>query len=53
MDLADCGTWDPAYRTSDGKTVRPVPECEREYKKFARELSRNFGEDELTIEGLD
>jgi hypothetical protein len=50
VELTDCGTWDPAYLASDGRTVRPVPGREAEYAEFAQEL---VGDDNLVVEGLE
>jgi hypothetical protein len=53
IEWTECGAWDPAYLTSDGKTVKPVPGQEKEYKKFARQLRTDFGDEGPVVEGLD
>jgi hypothetical protein len=50
IELTECGSWDPAYLASDGKTVKPVPGREREYREFIKEYRDDFTEDELTFE---
>jgi hypothetical protein len=50
VELTACGTWDPAYLSGDGKTVRPVPGREKEYAEFIEERRADFAGDELTLE---
>ena len=50
VELTECGTWDPAYLTSDGKTVKPVPGREKDYKEFVKDQGDIFLEDGLTVE---
>src|SRR5262249_11651267 len=38
VELTECGSWDPAYLSSDGKTVKPVPGREKEYAEHIAEL---------------
>jgi hypothetical protein len=52
-ELTECSTWDPAYLTSDGKAVRPVPGREGEYKQFAEQLRAEFGSEGPTVEGVE
>jgi hypothetical protein len=50
IELAECGTWDPAYLAGDGKTVKPVPGREKEYAEFLDERRDEFAGDDLTLE---
>jgi hypothetical protein len=51
IELTACATWDPAYLTGDGKTVKAVPGREKEYASFYEENRADFGEDDgLTVE---
>jgi hypothetical protein len=50
VELTECATWDPAYLSGDGKTVRPVPGREGEYPEFYEEYGQEFG-DGVTVEG--
>jgi hypothetical protein len=45
IEVTRCGTWDPAYLSGDGKTVRPVPGREGEYAQHAQMLRRDVGEE--------
>jgi len=50
VELMECGTWDPAYLTSDGKTVKPVPGREKEYAEFYKSNLVDLQSDNLTVE---
>jgi hypothetical protein len=50
VELTECSTWDPAYLTGDGKTVKPVPGREEEYAEFIEEGRDVFEEEGLTVE---
>jgi len=50
VELTDCGTWDPAYLTGDGKAVKPVPGREKEYAEFVEGLRDVFVGEDLTVE---
>lgn len=49
LELTESHSWDPAYLSSDGRTIRPVPGREDEYADFAEDL---LGDDYI-VEGLE
>src|SRR5262249_46699782 len=51
VELTEGGTWDPAYRAGEGKTVKPVPGREKEYAEFFEERRDEFHFDgDFTVE---
>jgi hypothetical protein len=53
-DHATCDGWGPVYLCSDGKTVRPIPGREEEYRTFCRDAGwPNKETAGLHFEGLD
>jgi hypothetical protein len=50
IELTQCGTWDPAYLSGDGTTVKAVPGREKDYADYIKESRDLFAEDGLTVE---
>ena len=50
IELTECGTWDPAYLSGDGRTVKPVPGREKDYSEFLKDHREDLEEDGLRFE---
>jgi hypothetical protein len=50
VELTECATWDAAYLSGDGKTVKPVPGREKDYTEFYEKRLEDFRGEDVTVE---